>query len=211
VFPMSALFHSGRRTAGVIAACGLLALSVAACGSSSSSTTGGSGSSGTTVASSGSTSSSDAQYTARLNLAKCLRSHGLNVPDPSTSGGAAGGGGMFKVLAQYPRSTVQAAMQACSQYLRGSFQRPTVSAAQQAQFEQDLVKFAQCMRSHGVNVPDPSTNGSGGYGFGQTFRSADRNSPAFKAAEQACSSLRPHFGNGTGGAGAGAGAGGPGA
>ena len=44
------------------------------------------------------------------------------------------------------------------------------------------------MRSHGVNVPDPTFNGNGGaglgggFGFRGGFRSIERNSPAFQAA-----------------------------
>ena len=61
------------------------------------------------------------------------------------------------------------------------------------------------MRSHGVNVPDPTFNsngpgggggGGGGFGFGGGFRSGERNSPAFQTALKACQSLRPQFGRG---------------
>jgi CheY-like chemotaxis protein len=56
---------------------------LSACGSSSASST--------TSAPSSSTTSS-ARYEARLNLAKCFRAHGINVPDPSPGAGAAGAG-----------------------------------------------------------------------------------------------------------------------
>jgi hypothetical protein len=85
-----------------------------------------------------------------------------------------------------------------------AFPRLNLSPAQQAQFRQQFVKFAECMRSHGVNVPDPTTSGAGGFGFRGTFRSIDRNSPGFQAATAACQSLRPRFGRGgPGGPGAG--------
>jgi hypothetical protein len=137
-----------------------------------------------------------------VNLAKCLRGHGLNVPDPSPNGGPAGGGGVFRSLANVPRSQVQSAMTACKQYVAAAFPRANLSPAQQAQFRQAFVKFAQCMRSHGVNIPDPSNSTSGGFGFRRAFGSVDRNSPAFRSAITACQSLRPRFGPG--------GAGGPG-
>ncbi len=173
----------------------ILAFGLAACGSSGSST--GTSTDGTT----------GAQFQARLNLAKCFRAHGLNVPDPSPGGGAAGGGGVFRELRQYSQAQVTSARQACQQYFAQAFPRLNLSPAQQAQFRQQLVKFAECMRSHGVNVPDPSTTTGGGFGFARQFRSVDRNSPAFQSASQACASLRPRFGRG-GGAGPG---GGPGA
>jgi len=182
-------FALGRRAI-LIGLCAVaLAGILSACGSSSAS-------------SSIAGSTSGAQFQARLNLAKCFRAHGINVPDPSTGGGPAGGGGVFRTLRNYPQSQVQAATQACRQYFAEAFPRFNLSPAQRAQVQQQLVKFAECMRSHGVNVPDPSFNG-GGFGFRQAFRSIDRNSPAFQSALKACQSLRPRFGRGAGGPGAG--------
>lgn len=185
-----------RRALALCATGLVLAFGLAACGSS--------GSSGSTTS-----GTSGAQFQARLNLAKCFRAHGLNVPDPSTGGGAAGGGGVFRLLRNYSQAQVNAARQACQQYFAQAFPRLNLSPAQQAQFRQQFVKFAECMRSHGVNIPDPTTAGPGGFGFARQFRSIDRNSPAFQAASKACSSLRPQFGRG-GPAGAGGG-GAPGA
>jgi hypothetical protein len=174
-----------------------LALALSACGSSSSSS-----SASTGALASGGTS---ARYQARLNLAKCFRAHGLNVPDPSSGGGAAGGGGLFRILRQYPQAQIQAARQACQQYFAQAFPALNLSPAQRAQAQQELVKFAQCMRSHGVNVPDPTVNGGGGFGFARAFGSIDRNSPAFQSALKACQSLRPRFGRGGAGGGGGPG------
>ncbi len=193
-------FHAvllSRRTLGALAVSLALVVGLSACGSSSSSATAAASASGSAGGTSG------AQYQARLNLAKCFRSHGLNVPDP-TSG--TGGGGVFRSLRDYPQAKVQAAMQACRSYFSQAFTRPNLTPAQRQQAQQRLVKFAQCMRSHGVNIPDPTPGGAGGgFGFARQFGSVDRNSPAFQAASKACASLRPRFGRGGGG-----GPGGPG-
>jgi hypothetical protein len=183
-------YMPGRQA--VLIALSVLALCVAlaACGGSS-----GSGTAGTTSAGDPGTSSS-ARYDARLNLAKCLRSHGINVPDPTVGGGVPDGA--FRILRDYPQSQIQAAMQACRPYLTQAFPRLNLSPAQRAQFQQQAVKFAECMRSHGINIPDPTFNGNGGFGFRQALGSIDRNSPAFQSALQACQSLRPHFGRGGG-------------
>ena len=168
-----------------IALVGALALGVSACGSSSSTTTNSSAAgSGSSAASSGTT------YQARLNLAKCLRSHGLNVPDPSPNGGVAGGGGgIFRAIRSQPN--FQSALQACSQYTRQAFPRLNLSPAQRAQFQQDIVKFAECMRAHNINVPDPSTQGAGGFGIFFQIPPSERNSPAFQSALQTCRSNLP--------------------
>jgi hypothetical protein len=183
-FPPSA--PACRRVLSSIVALGLLSLVLAACGSSSSTSSSG--------------SSSGAQFTARLNFAKCMRSHGINIPDPSAGGGPAGGGGGFRALRNYPQARRQAALQACQSYLRKAF--GNITPAQSAQFRQQFVKYAQCMRSHGIDIPDPTTSGPGGFGLRGALRSIDRNSPAFKAANTACASLRPRFGRGLGGGGA---------
>jgi hypothetical protein len=182
----------------LLAACaltGVVALGIAACGSSSSTTSTSSAASGGS-----STTSTSARYQARLNLAKCLRAHGVNVPDPSPGGGAAGGGGggggIFRQAQSSPN--FQPAMQACQQYVRGAFAFANLSPAQRAQFQQDLVKFAECMRSHNINIPDPTTSAGGGFGILRQIPSSERNSPAFQSALQACRSNIP-FRRGGGG------------
>jgi hypothetical protein len=57
----------------------------------------------------------------------------------------------------------------------------------------DAVKFARCIRSHGVSdFPDPPSSGQ------LTIPPDDRNTPAFESASKACQSLMP---GGAGGAG----------
>jgi hypothetical protein len=193
--PSPILFSFRRRAVATCLVALALGLGLAACGSSGSS-------SGTTNATSG------AQFQARLNLAKCFRKQGINVPDPSSGGGPAGGGGLFRTLRNYSQAQVTAARQACNQYFAQAFPQLNLSSAQRAQARQQLVKFAQCMRSNGIEVPDPTTNGAGGFGFRRSFGSVDRNSPAFQRATKACASLRPRFGRGGAGGGGGGGGGG---
>jgi hypothetical protein len=176
--------HSFRRPFAAVLLAGIVAVGIAACGSSRSTNT---------------SAATGAQFQARLNLAKCFRAHGVNVPDPSAGGGPAEGGQAFRIFRTYPQAKIQAAMQACRQYLSAAFPQLNLTPAQRAQRRAQLVKFAQCMRSHGIDIPDPTTTGGpgpGGFGFARQFRSIDRNSPAFQAANKACASLRPQFGRG---------------
>ncbi len=162
------------------------ALGVTACGSSSPSTTNASAASGGS-----STTSSSARYQARLNLAKCLRAHGVNVPDPSSNGGPPGGGGGGAFRAARSSPNFQSAIQACAQYQRQANPLANLSPAQRAQFQQSLVKFAQCMRAHNINIPDPTTSAGGGFGIFRQIPSSERNSPAFQSAVQACRTNLP--------------------
>jgi hypothetical protein len=163
-----------------------LVVSLAACGSSAPAST-----------SQGSSSfNSPARFQARLKLAKCFRAHGINVPDPSGSGGV--GAAVRQVFQNYPQSQIQTVLQECHSAAVQAFPQLNLSPAERAQLQQQLVKFAECMRSHGVNVPDPTFNSGGGFGFRQAFQALDRNSPAFKSALTACRGSLPRFGQGGG-------------
>jgi len=63
------------------------------------------------------------------------------------------------------------------------------SAPSQAQFQNGLLEFAQCMRGNGVpNFPDPSAGG--GFLF-RTGAGIDPSSPVFEAAQAKCRKLVP--------------------
>jgi hypothetical protein len=124
------------------------ALLAAACSSPSSAGSGGSGGSPTAGGS--------ANSPVPVTYSRCMRSHGIpNFPDPDSSG-------------QIPKeeilqlgvstSVLQTAQRACMRLW--PYQAPT--QAQQRQQLGDDLKFAQCMRSHGLpNFPDPTTGPDG--------------------------------------------------
>ena len=111
--------------------------------------------------------------------ATCMRSHGISdFPDPQPNPGGQGGSFQFSggpgsdLNRNDPR--YQAADQACKSILP---QQPVASAARVA----ELVKLAECMRSHGFpNFPDPDSTGA--------FDSSkfDHSSPQLQSAMQTC-------------------------
>ena len=127
----------------------------------------------------------------------CLRvrrlhgSHGVpNFPDPTSDGqinvnfasggkgGAPGSSGIDRMSPQYI-----SADQTCRHLLPGGVPTP----AQDQQALAKGLKFARCMRSHGVpNFPDPSTAGVVHLGAG-----VDMSSPQFQDAQKVCQSLVP--------------------
>jgi len=147
-------------------------------------------------------------YQAGVKYSQCMRSHGVNIPDPQTVSGS-GGGMVFSVkvtpgavdqMINPDSAQFKAAQNACKHLLPNG---GTLSAAQQAQMQQDALKFARCMRAHGVDVPDPQP-GSGGLvirGSGPNSGSSSGGSgdvsgprvrpddPKFQAAQKACGSL----------------------
>jgi hypothetical protein len=109
-----------------------------------------------------------------------MRSHGVtNFADP-VSGKAQSIGGDTN------SPTYQAAASACQKYeptTGNSTQGPT-AGANTAQ-----LRFAQCMRKHGVlNFPEGNGNSSGGQQSLSQY-GIDTNSPTFQRANTACSSL----------------------
>lgn len=146
----------------------LLGLLLAACGSSSSP---------------GTSATANAQETA-VKFARCLREHGINASIPSGSaqgalvrvtGSGAGGQHAF-----------EAAQIACKRYQPAP---PKITPAEQTAHAEAALKFAKCMRSHGVDIPNPNTSGGGvkiqigGPGGGPNPSSA-----TFQAAQRACQS-----------------------
>jgi hypothetical protein len=116
-----------------------------------------------------------------IAYATCMRSHGVpNYPDPSSSGGGAVPyGGSTGINPNSP--TFQAAQQVCQKYLPAGN-----NTSNQGKEETGLLKFAECMRSHGVsNFPDPSAKGL------LIPQSINVQSSTFQAASNACKSLMP--------------------
>jgi len=111
-----------------------------------------------------------------------MRAHGVpDFPDPDSNG-------EFHNLPEGGQAT--AADHACHHLLNAGAQ---MNQAQQQHALGQLVKYAQCMRAHGVpNFPDPQTTGGGigesaGMGFGG--RGIDMNSPQVQSANHACEYL----------------------
>jgi hypothetical protein len=160
-----------RRTTTVATALLGLVLGLAACGGSK--------------APAGAAAGSSAEGLAQLeSYAKCMRSHGISdFPDPTTSpgGGAAietHGGPGSDLDRNNPR--FKAANQSCESLLPGGSQTPAQSARKIAA----EVKWAHCMRSHGLpSFPDP--NGQGAFDSSKF----NENTPAFQSASKACQSL----------------------
>jgi hypothetical protein len=129
---------------------------------------------------------SDPQQAA-LNFARCMRQHGINMPDPKIDP-TEGIGGLLPQGVSPDDPKFKAAQQACQQYLPNGGQ-PTKPNPQQ---QQQLLAFARCMRQHGINMPDPDANG----GIDMTGAGVDPDGPKFKAAQQACQKYQPNAGKG---------------
>jgi hypothetical protein len=116
---------------------------------------------------------------ARRKFAQCMREHGVDMPDPEP-------GGRIKLnTTGVDKKVLADATQACQTLLPNGGELSNLSPDQLEQVR----KFAQCMREHGIDMPDPDPDGSlakiiiGG--------DIDVNSQAFKDASAACRVFRP--------------------
>jgi hypothetical protein len=106
----------------------------------------------------------------------CMAQHGVQRP----------GSGNTTV----DQDTLERANAACKS-LQPKLGNP--SPPSQAQ-QQDALRWAACMRQHGVDVPDPNTNAGSG-GGNQSADKIDPRSPQFRAAGKACNHLISGNGN----------------
>jgi hypothetical protein len=180
----AAMIKQAPRRAGTVAVLAAVAVLTTACGVHVHF--------GAASASPASTASID--YAQELALAQCMRGHGEpDFPDPSPSGGF-----NASVLTTFDNSQGQAAYGACRHLLAGG--GPSLAQLEQdLQQEQEqeekelptLLKFSQCMRSHGVpKFPDPVLNGQG-VSLGSDGAGLKANSPQFQAAATVCQHLVP--------------------
>lgn len=161
----------------------------AACGASPSSHVAQLGSTASQSTPSATSSATSAHQSGAVAFAHCMRSRGVrNWPDPSSSG-------VFdksKLTTQHlgaGSSQIQAAQNACNHLLPNGGSGP--DAARVRQMKATGLRFARCVRSHGVpNFPDPASDGRipdpASVGI-------DQGSPKFEAANQACGRYRPPY------------------
>jgi hypothetical protein len=120
-------------------------------------------------------------------FSRCVRSNGVSrFPDPDSSGA------LPKETPQQlgvSSSQFQAAQSACRHLLPNGGSGPTQAEVQQMSAQG--LRFAQCMRNHGVSrFPDPASSGRipdpASLGI-------DQGSSPFQAANQACQNYRPPY------------------
>ena len=129
---------------------------------------------------------------AALSYARCMREHGVDMPDPKTdengvileTGGGdpnAGGGATAR--------RAGAADAACRKHLDDA-KPPALSAEQEQEFKRQALRHAKCMRDNGVDFPDPSFGEDGGAVVDIGPDSGlNPSSPAFRRAQERCRTL----------------------
>jgi hypothetical protein len=159
------------------------AITIAACGSS---TPHGPNAPSQSTTRTGARSSTNSGSSSTLAFSNCMRTHGVpTFPDLSGHGmliqGTAQTLTVNGVAVNAP--AFQTARAQCQKYLPS--QQP--SPAQAAQQRQRGLRFAKCMRSHGVpNFPDPKVISSHAGNQEVYLPGINMQSPAFQTAAKAC-------------------------
>ncbi|HEV2975936.1 MAG TPA: hypothetical protein VGX69_13225 [Solirubrobacteraceae bacterium] len=171
------------------AATGLATVALLACG----------GSSSPTSAAASEQSKERASEAKLADFARCMREHGVNA---STSTGPGGQGFGLKVSGKSGAGpqTMEAAQRACKRY-QPDPKKIDLSPQEKVAHEEAVLKFAKCMREHGIEVHASSAGGGVQIQIHPKAGSAGPNpeSPAFQSAQKACQDLLPFKGPGPGG------------
>jgi len=128
---------------------------------------------------------------AMLEFTDCMRDHGVDMPDPQTAEG--GGGIAIKNDASGPgdMEAFEEAQEACGEILDDAFEeRPQMDPEEEAEMRDNMLAFAECMRDHGIDMPDPEFESGGGafsVRVGEPGAGGiDPSDPDFEDAQEAC-------------------------
>jgi hypothetical protein len=130
---------------------------------------------------------------AGLQYARCMREHGIDMPDPTP--------GQPGIRLSLPKGAspakAKAADQACSKYLAKIKSQP-MSEEQQKKFRDAALANARCMREHGIDMPDPTFGPNGEATIKMRAQKGsggiDPKDPRFEEAQKACEKLLPRPG-----------------
>ena len=124
-----------------------------------------------------------------LDFARCMRGHGVQVSDPVHRPGHAG----LSIDMPSQGPATNAAYSACIHFIQANIEAKEAGAASRAAPHlAALTRYAQCMRSHDINMLDPTPLGELNLGNVPGITSDyGRYSPQFRAADAACRHYLP--------------------
>jgi hypothetical protein len=124
-----------------------------------------------------------------LGFTRCMRAHGVQMSDPVHRPGHAG----LSIDLPERGPATSAAYAACTHFIHAIIQaKGAAAAAGAAPHLTELARYARCMRSHDINMLDPTPQGELNLGHVPGITSDfGRYSPQFLAADAACRHFLP--------------------
>ncbi len=138
-----------------------------------------------------------------LAYSQCLRDQGFDIPDPTFD---ANGIPQFPSFSSYVSDDVTAeqlaefevetarmeeAVQACRAHLDGVVM-PAPDTTDRTETEDAVLEYAACMRSNGIDMPDPDYSSSGGV---IVLSEVDAGDDEFEAADKVCRPISARSGS----------------
>jgi hypothetical protein len=120
-------------------------------------------------------------------FARCARAHGIPVPDAAPNGQIPGADALKRKYVNTPQG--QAVLRDCQRQLNAAQQ---LSDAANTADRQGALRFARCMRAHGIPVSDPSPSGT----LTARPEKISKSSPQVRAAAADCGPLLGNPGKG---------------
>ena len=121
---------------------------------------------------------------AMLDLARCMRENGVDMPDPEFNGGR-----VTQRMKGGNPDKMRAAEKACEKY-RSQIKAPEMSASEKQEFMKAALANARCMREHGIEFPDPVFDPNGGARV-KIDKRLNPEGAKFQAAQKACEKTMP--------------------
>jgi len=121
---------------------------------------------------------------AMLDLARCMRENGVDMPDPEFNGGR-----VTQRMKGGNPDKMRAAEKACEKY-RSQIKAPEMSASEKEEFKKAALANARCMREHGIDFPDPVFDKDGGARV-KIDKRLNPEGAKFQAAQKACEKTMP--------------------
>ena len=135
---------------------------------------------------------------AMLDFARCMREHGIDMPDPQVNG-TGGGAGSVKAAAairiggDVDREKMGEADEACRPLLGDAGPLREVSPEERQEMQDKAIEHSRCMREHGIDMPDPVFDSAGGGAMVKIDAGAkgaiDFDSEEFQEAAEACGEI----------------------
>jgi hypothetical protein len=125
---------------------------------------------------------------AMLEFTECMREHGVDMPDPDTGGGDGPVIMRREAGSAADEEEFEEAQEACGSIMEDAFgDRPERDPEEEAEMQDNALAYAQCMREHGIDFPDPDFS-EGGVAM-RLGDGIDPEDPDFIEAEEECQPL----------------------
>ena len=142
---------------------------------------------------------------AMLDFARCMREHGIDMPDPEVTGSGGGAGsvkaaGAVRIGGDVDKEKMEEADEACRPLLGDAGPLREMSPEERQEMQDQAIEHSRCMREHGIDMPDPVFDTAGGGAMIKIDAGAkgaiDFDSDEFQEASEECGEI---FGGGKGG------------